>query len=94
MRKFAVILLGLATAAMTIAAPISKVGKIVLAETEVGESYAYCSFYSNVNNPPEDRMSVKSLVPEDLEGSIEFYQKTGASVSTVVVSLTGFNSGE
>jgi hypothetical protein len=31
MRKFAVILLGLATAALTSAATISKVGKVVLA---------------------------------------------------------------
>ena len=94
MRKFAVILLGLATAALTSAATISKVGKIVLAQTEVGQSYAYCSFYSNINNPPEGQTAVKSLVPEDLEGSIEFYQNAGASVSTVYVSLTGFNEGE
>ena len=39
-------------------------------------------------------MAVRSLVPEDLEGSIEFYQNAGASVSTVYVSLTGFNEGE
>ena len=93
MKKLAVILLGLASAALTSAATISKVGKVVLAQTEVGQSYAYCSFYTNTNNPPEGIMA-KSLVPEDLEGSIEFYQNTGSNVSTVYVSLTGFNSGE
>ncbi len=95
MRKFAVILLGLATAALSGAAPISKVGKIVLAQTSAGENYAYCSFYSNVNVPPEVmEVSAKNLVPENIEGSIEFYQNENENVSTVFVALKGLNSGE
>ena len=48
-----------------------------------------------MNVPPEEMtISAKSLVPEDLEGSIEFYQNGGSNVSTVYVSITGFNSGE
>ncbi len=48
-----------------------------------------------MNIPPEEMtISYKSLVPEDLEGSIEFYQNAGSNVSTVFVSITGFNSGE
>ena len=58
MRKFAVILLGLASALLTGATQITKVGKVVLAQTGQNEGYAFCSFYTNVNLPPESKAIV------------------------------------
>ncbi len=68
----------------------------MLAESSQSNTYAYCSFYSNVNEPPTGRKAAgrTSFVPEDIEGSIEIYQNPGSNVSTVYVALTGLNSGE
>ena len=49
-------------------------------------SYAFCSFYSNVNIPPENRaVSTRNLVPENIEGALEFYEKNSAT--DVFISL-------